>query len=313
MRFVAIGNANIDVTVFLDRIPEQDEAVDALAAMMTSGGSASNFALAASRLGVDVSIIVSVGDDSLGQIYMRSMREGGVDVDHVKIVDGRRTGLVVIINVLGESRRMIESPGANLELTPKDILEREDLIKRSREVHMASVEIPIARAVSELRHDVSWDPGARILAKSSYEAWKLLSGIGKIFLNEKESRLLSRESDPETAAKKIAKEGPDEVIIKLGPKGSLAWADGELCFVEAVPIKVVDTTGAGDVFAATYLVSRNMGFSPEKSIRLANAAAALTISRPGTAFGLPVWDEIAAMEFISYGKSNNRHKRASHR
>ncbi len=305
MKFLAVGNANIDVTTFIERIPDQDEATDALAATMSAGGSASNFALAAARLGVDVSILASLGDDQLGRIYLKTMEEGSVDTSHIKIAEGRRTGLVVIINVLGESRRMIESPGANEELSPMDVMERGQLIKSVDEVHMASVRVPIARAVLEIRGGISWDPGIRILSKSRKECWELLGGVSKIFLNEREAFLLSGERDPELAARKIGKEGPDEVLIKMGPKGSLAWVEGSICHVKAVPVNVVDTTGAGDVFAAAYLTSRAKGFPPKKAIRLANSAAALTISRPGTTFGLPVWDEIAAMEFISYGKGDN--------
>lgn len=305
MRFLAVGNANIDVTTFIERIPDQDEAIDALATIMSSGGSASNFALAVARLGVEVSILASLGDDPLGKIYLRTMEQGGVDTSQLKVAEGRRTGLVVIINVLGQSRRMIESPGANEDLTPMDIMQRDDLIRSADEVHMASVRVPIARAVLELREGVSWDPGMRILSKSREECWKLLSNVGKIFLNEKEAMLLSGEKDPEEAARKIAREGTDEVLIKMGPKGSLALVEGSICYVKAIPVSIVDATGAGDVFAAAYLVARAKGFSPHRSVRLASSAAALKISRPGTAYGLPMWDEITVMEFISYGKGGD--------
>ncbi len=300
MRFVSIGNANVDITVFVERIPDQDEAVPALAATVTSGGSASNFALAASKLGAKVTMIASVGDDTLGELYLRRMRDGGVDVDHVKVVDGRRTGIVVVLNVLGESRRMIESLGANAELGPKDIMEKEEVLKVADEVHMASVGVPVARAVTELTKEVSWDPGTRVLARNHYEVWNLLDRVKRIFLNSKEAKILSGEDDLVEAAKRIGREGPDEVIIKKGSGGAIAWADGELIDVKAIEVKVVDTTGAGDVFAATYLVSRHRGYDVLRSIRLANSAAALKISRPGTTLSLPSWDEIAAMEFISY-------------
>lgn len=305
MKLLAVGNANIDVSAFIERIPDQDEAIDALAATMSAGGSASNFALAAARLGAEVSIIASLGDDPLGKIYLKTMEQGGVETSLLKVAEGRRTGLVVIINVLAQSRRMIESPGANEELTPMDIMERSGDIRSADEVHLASVRVPIARAVLDVRKGISWDPGMRILSKSREECWKLLSSVGKIFLNEKEAMLLSGEKDPEEAARKIAREGPDEVLIKMGPRGSLALIEGSMCHVKAIPVNVVDTTGAGDVFAAAYLVSRAKGFPPQKSVRLANSAAALTISRPGTMYGLPVWDEIAAMEFISYGKGDD--------
>ncbi len=302
MKFLAVGNANIDITVFVDRIPDQDEASEALAATIGAGGSASNFAMALARLGVDVSIISSIGDDPLGKIYLDTLEREGVDISQVKVVEGRRSGLVVILNVLGESRRMIESPGANEELLPEDIMGKKDLFEAANVVHMASVRIPIAEAVIKVRSGVSWDPGSRILVNNRGDVLRLLNGVSRIFLNLKEAKILSGEEDPYKAARIIAQEGPKEVFIKMGAKGSLAWIDGNICFVKAIPVNVVDTTGAGDVFAAAYLAARAKGFSPEKSIKLANAAAALTISRPGTSYGLPVWDEIVAMEFISYGK-----------
>lgn len=143
----------------------------------------------------------------------------------MKVAEGRRTGLVVILNVSGESRRMIESPGANEELSPMDIMNKGDLVRAADEVHMASVRIPIARAVLEVREGISWDPGLRTLSKNRDDVWKLLPRVGKIFLNLKESELLSKEKDPREAAKKIAKGGPDEILIKMGSKGSLAWIE----------------------------------------------------------------------------------------
>ncbi len=305
MKFIAIGNANIDITVFVDRIPDQDEASEALAATISAGGSASNFAMALAGLGMDVSIISSVGDDPLGKIYLHTLEARGVDISHIKIAEGRRSGLVVILNVLGENRRMIESPGANEELLPSDIINRRDLLKAADIVHMASVRIPIAETVIKEKEGVSWDPGSRIIMNNREDVWKLLNGVERLFLNLKEAKMLSGEENPERAAHMIAREGPKEVFIKMGARGSLAWIDGEKCFVRAIPVNVVDTTGAGDVFAAAYLAARAKGFPPGKSIRLANAAAALTISRPGTSYGLPVWDEVVAMEFISYGKADN--------
>ncbi len=306
MKFLAIGNANIDITVFVDKIPDQDEASEALAAIIRAGGSASNFAMASARLGIDTSIISSIGDDPLGRIYLGTLEREGVDINQVKIVEGRRSGLVVILNVLGESRRMIENLGANEELLPEDVMRRKDLLEAADVVHIASVKIPIAEAVIKAKsEEVSWDPGSRILTNNKEDVLRLLNGVNRIFLNLKEAEILSGKGDLEKAAQKIAQKGPKEVFIKMGAKGSLAWIDGSICFVKAIPVNVVDTTGAGDVFAAAYLAARAKGFSPGKSIRLANAAAALAISRPGTSYGLPVWDEIVAMEFISYGKDTN--------
>lgn len=302
MRFVAVGNANLDIKIFTERIPSGDESVDALAASVTAGGAASNFAIAAAKIGIESHIIASLGDDSLGRIYLETMKQCGVNLSSVKVVEGMRTGLVVIINVLGEDRRMIESSGANEELRGSDIIERKELISSADEVHMASVRPEVASSVLELRKDASWDPGMRMIRKHRDEIWSLLGKTGKIFLNEKEAIALSGESDPLDSVIKIAGRGPNEVIVKMGAKGSLAWVEGEIYKVEAIPVKVVDTTGAGDIFAAVYLKARKRNYSVEDCLKLANAASAIKVSRPSTVNAMPSWDEIQTMSLVFYGK-----------
>lgn len=302
MRFVAVGNANIDIKLFVERIPNPDESVDALAASMSAGGAASNFAIAAARIGVESHIIASLGDDDLGRIYLETLKRCGVNTSSVKVVEGIRTGLVVILNVLGEDRRMIESTGANEELMPLDIIDRKDLIISADEVHMASVRPEIAESVLEIRKDASWDPGMRIIRKYRDKVWSLISKTGKVFLNEREAEVLTGEDDPITCITKIAGRGSNEVVVKMGSRGSLAWIEGETYRVSAIPVNVVDTTGAGDIFAAVYLKARKKGYSVEDCLKLANAASAIKVSRPSTVDGMPNWDEIRTMSLMFYGK-----------
>ncbi|MCS7102564.1 MAG: PfkB family carbohydrate kinase [Candidatus Korarchaeum sp.] len=302
MRFVAVGNANVDIKIFMNKIPNPDESVDALAASVSSGGAASNFAVAAAKIGVESYVIASLGNDNLGRIYLETLGRCGVNTSNVKIVEGIRTGLVVILNVLGEDRRMIESPGANEELMPSDIIDRRELIISADEVHMASVRPEIAESVLEVRKDASWDPGMRIIRKYRDKVWSLISKAGKLFLNEKEAEAIAGESDPLTYITRIAGRGPNEVIVKMGSKGSLAWVEGEAYRVNAIPVKVVDTTGAGDIFAAVYLKARRRGYDVEDCLKLANAASAIKVSRPSTVDGMPNWDEIQTMSLMFYGK-----------
>ncbi len=302
MRFVAIGNANVDIKIFVERIPNPDESMDALAASVSAGGAASNFAIAAAKIGVESHIVACLGGDNLGRIYLETLKRCGVNTSHVKVVEGMRTGLVVILNVLGEDRRMIESVGANDELTPSDIFDRRDLLTSADEVHMASVRPEIAESVLEVRKDASWDPGMRIIRRYRSEVWSLLSKTGKLFLNEREAEAISGEGDPLTYITKIASKGPNEVIVKMGSRGSLAWVEGEIYKVDAIPVKVVDTTGAGDIFAAVYLRARRRGYGVEDCLRLANAASAIKVSRPSTVNGMPNWDEIQTMSLMFYGK-----------
>jgi ribokinase len=301
MKFVAIGNANVDIKIFLETIPGQDESIDALAITMNAGGAASNFAIAAAKIGIESYIIASLGNDELGRFYLEALRKGNVNTSYIKVVEGVRTGLALILNVLGEDRRMIQSSGANEELTPSDILERRELISSADEVHMATVRPDIAESVLEMR-EASWDPGMRMIAKYKRKIWSLIGRAGKVFLNEKEAQELSGERDPIDCAVKIAKEGPKEIVIKMGSKGSLAYVNGEIHRVDAIPVKVVDTTGAGDIFAAVYLKARRKGFSIDDCLKLANAASTIKVSRPSGVDSMPTWDEIQTVKLIFYGK-----------
>lgn len=297
-----MGNANVDIKIFVERIPSPDESIEALAATVNAGGAASNFAMAAAKIGVESYVIACLGDDDLGRIYLEALRRCRVNTSGVKMVEGIRTGLVVILNVLGEDRRMIESAGANEELTPSDIFDRRELITSADEVHMASVRPEIAESVLELRRDASWDPGMRMIRRYRERIWSLLGKTGKVFLNEREAEALSGETDPVAGISKIAGKGPNEVIVKMGAKGSLAWVEGETYRVDAIPVKVIDTTGAGDIFAAVYLKARRRGYDVGECLRLANAASAIKVSRPSTVDGMPSWDEVQTMRLMFYGK-----------
>ncbi len=299
----SVGNANVDVTLTLDSIPGPDEEVISRGTLVSAGGSASNFAIACSRLGWPAAAAAVVGRDPLGDFYLSALREAGVLTNLVFRDPDLPTGLVIVMNEPGEQRRMILSPGANLRLGKDLISSISRELGMSEVVHVATGKFENALAVAELVEGPvsSWDPGFRVLSEAGRMALDLLPEYDRIFVNLKEARLLSGCSGPRDCLSSLV--GPSEVIIKLGEFGAMASIEGEVYESPGYAVEVVDTTGAGDVFDAAYTVARLRGEDPGPALDLANACAALSIGTPGASRGIPTWDE--AVRYAETGRRNS--------
>jgi len=292
VEILAVGNANIDITLFVECVPGPDEDVDATSARVGMGGSASNFAVACSKLGAKSAILAVIGDDPLGRYYLAEMARRGVDIRLVRVSPGKTTGFVVIINEPGKQRRMLRNRGANLSLSEELLEEVSSDISSVKILHASSVRIAIAEKLAEIRPGFSWDPGGRAISKSRHEVLSLLSSVGRMFLNELEAMKLSGEDDVYRASKVVSRQGVREVIVKRGSKGALVCLEGEVLESPALKVRAVDTTGAGDVFDAAYTVARLRGMSPLQALRAANVAAGLAVTKVGATEGIPSWSEL---------------------
>jgi len=301
LKFISIGHANIDITLFLPKLPPPDGDVKVLSSMVGTGGAASNFAICVTKLGEEAGLLAVVGDDLLGKFFIDRLKELGVDVSHVEIAKGASTGMVVVLNEIGKQRRMISISGANARMNLKTIETWNKIISDADFVHIASLEIENALAVARRRKDLSWDPGTKVVRLGLNKLEPMFRSVRRIMLNEKEVKILSEKEEVKEAMKFISDLGPIEVIVKLGEKGSIALVEGAFYKAPALSPLVVDTTGAGDVFDATYLVARARNYGAEQALKLANAASALKISRPGTTTGIPTWSEVLVMATAFYG------------
>jgi len=269
--------------------------------MVGTGGAASNFAICVTKLGEEAGLLAMVGDDLLGKFFTDKLQRLGVDVSHVETVKGTSTGMVVVINEIGKQRRMISVSGANARMDSKIIQKWSTVISGADFVHVASLEIKNALTVAKIRDDLSWDPGIKVVRLGFNKLKPIFGSVKRILINKEEAKILSGKEEIIEAMRFLSKLGPTEVIVKLGDKGSVALVEGALYEVPALSPLVVDTTGAGDVFDATYLVARARNYGVEESLKLANSASALKISRPGTTLGIPTWNEVLVMASTFYG------------
>ncbi len=229
---------------------------------MEGGGSAANVAAWAASLGTPVALVCRIGDDHRGQRAVAELRQAGVDV-HTTVDPERPTGTCVVLVEPDGERTMLPDPGANdgpLGSVPG-----------GRHLHVVGYALvregPRASALAAIEHaraagmTVSVDPSS----------WALLypGAIPEVDL------LLPNEDEAELAG------AAPEVVTKLGPAGA-RWSDGsETITVPAEPVDVIDTTGAGDAFAAGYLTARFDGADPRAALEAGCRVAALAVAQVG--------------------------------
>jgi sugar/nucleoside kinase (ribokinase family) len=275
------------------------------AATLTIGSSSAIFACGAARLGLKVAYIGVCGDDVFGRFMLDEMQKRDVDIENVIQIPGGSTGLSVILNrpfdgTQGD-RAILTYPGLIAALQAEDITE--NLLRQTRHIHVASYFLQTglqlglpdlfcrARALGLTTSlDTNYDPS---------EKWngfdELLSVTNAFLPNEKEALSLSGEANIDLAAGRL---GPsvEALAVKLGAAGALGVSGTQKVRVAAVPVKVIDTVGAGDSFDAGFLYGYLHGWDLERTLQLACACGALSTQKAGGTDGQPTLDE--AMKYV---------------
>jgi ribokinase len=235
--------------------------------------------------GAPVALVARVGDDSAGRMAVAELETLGVETRVA--VDGERpTGTCVVLVAADGERTMFPDAGANAALAPADLPDEflgagshlhvsgyALLRDGSREAALSAVERARAAEMS-----VSVDPSSAALLSDGPR--RLGKGVGLLLPNALEAATLGGREDPVAAARALAELFP-EVVVTLGEEGAL-WTDGrELVRADADAAEVVDSTGAGDAFAAGLLSARLRGADPERALRAGCALAARAVASPG--------------------------------
>ncbi|MCG2886620.1 MAG: carbohydrate kinase family protein [Vulcanisaeta sp.] len=302
---LSIGNLNLDIYVKTDVIPRPDESVDAYEAYMGGGGSAANFAVAVARLGIKSRFLGSVGNDQLGEMLIRELESEGVDTRFIKRLSHERTGTVIVIVGLDGSKRMIRYAGANLGLTPDDITK--DVIDGVSHVHVALGRTEIIEAAKRIAKpmglSISVDGGTPLARKGLDVIKDVVDGVDVWFMNSFEARELGHSDNVVKAAENIvSRVRVRELIITLGPRGALLFRDGEVKYSDAFKVSPVDTTGAGDTFAAAYIVATLLDLDPMDKLVFANAVASLKVARKGARSSPRMREVLDFLESLGYTK-----------
>jgi ribokinase len=297
-RVVVLGDVMVDVVTRLSG-PVAPGSDSPARIAFEGGGQAANTAAWLVVAGAPVALVARVGDDSAGRMAVAELETLGVETRVA--VDGERpTGTCVVLVAADGERTMFPDAGANAALAPADLPDEflgagshlhvsgyALLRDGSREAALSAVERARAAEMS-----VSVDPSSAALLSDGPR--RLGKGVGLLLPNALEAATLGGREDPVAAARALAELFP-EVVVTLGEEGAL-WTDGrELVRVDADAAEVVDSTGAGDAFAAGLIHGLLQGWPLDRAVRLGNAVGALSTRGLGASSSLPDLEEAMAL------------------
>lgn len=302
-KIVVVGSANMDMVIGVERLPREGETIAGTDLRLFPGGKGANQACAAGRLGGRVSMIAQVGNDAFGCALVDSFSAANVDVSGIGISD-RSTGCASIYVMPGGENSIVISPGANATLDPETALQRlnldeGDILLCQLESPLETVEAALAYAKARGAMTILDPAPAGLLAGS------ILRMVDLLTPNQTEAAVLLGDLNFEIhgfarareAANRLLELGPRGVILKLGETGAMFWDGRQAVESQAFEVEAVDTTGAGDAFNGALAAQLASGQPMDEALRFANAAAAISVTRPGAQPSMPYRLEVD--EFLS--------------
>jgi ribokinase len=296
-KIVVVGSVNIDMVVKGKSLPAPGETVAGGQFVLAGGGKGANQAVAAARLGGNVTLVAKVGQDMFGDQALAQFRKEGIDIEGILRDPVHATGVaLILVDEKGENMISVAS-GANHALKPEEIDNVASLIENA-DLLMLQMEIPldcIRRAV-----ELAAKAGVPVIlnpAPASPLEASLLRLVTYLTPNESEAEKLTGvpvhdEASAQRAAKKLMDVGVRNVIITLGSQGALAVNSEGSWMVPSFPVKAIDTTAAGDAFNGGLACAVASGKPLIEAVRDANLVGALSVTKLGAQPSLPTAEEL---------------------
>jgi ribokinase len=312
-RVLMVGSVNVDYVVRARRLPSAGETVVGGVFDRHQGGKGANQAVAAARLGGQVTFIGAVGRDEAGRDALDELRREGVGVTGCVVLDGVATGVaLIVVDDAGENQIAVAS-GANAMLTALHVEAALAGSERRGGAFLASFEVPDEAVLAGA--DWAARAGMRIVinpAPARPLRTALLALQPLLVLNEGEAQALTGTGgteDAEDAARSLASRTRAPVVITLGASGALVVEGAELLRLPAPRLAAVDSTGAGDAFAGALAAELARGASLVEGVHFAVGAAALSVGAAGARAGMPRRDEMEKLRgWRAEWDSNPRHE-----
>ncbi|MGH9209846.1 MAG: ribokinase [Acidimicrobiales bacterium] len=267
---VCFGSLNQDLAVRLARLPAPDETVLATDAATFRGGKGHNQALAVARLGAPVAMVGSVGDDDAGRWLRDGLASAGVDVAHVRRVEGQRTGTALCLLDSTGQVAIVVVPGANAAL---DAVAADAAAPILSSASALLLQGEVAVAASLRAASLARDGGATVVVNPA----PVPEGVAPL-LDLADVVVVNR---PEAAA--LGLEPSGRVVMTLGAEGVAVAGES----IPAFPARTVDPTAAGDSFVAALAVALHEGADLVEAARFGAAAGACTVEVAGAEPSLP--------------------------
>jgi len=295
---VILGVFVADAAYRADRLPRMGETILGHSFALGPGGKGSNQAVAAGMAGADVHFITKIARDAFGDMALATWERAGVKFAHTQVNPGQTGSAFIFVEEATGNNAIIISPGVAATISTLDVDERADLIRNAK-VFVTQLEQPMDVAVRAL-HLARGGDATTILNPAP--AVRLPDGMLKLCdyatPNETEVEELtgipvSTPREARAAARALHAMGVGTPIVTLGERGALYFDGARTAHVPAFHAgDVVDTTGAGDAFNGGFATALAEMRDPVEAVRFGCAAAAISVTRPGTAPSMPTRKEI---------------------
>lgn len=289
MKKIAVfGSINIDYFVESQHLPNFGETVYGDDFFMSFGGKGANQAVAAARLGGEVTLFGSIGNDEQKNVLINHFKKERVNVDHLNSVDGISTG-AAFIQLYDGDNRIIIVPGANHYTNQAYMMESLAALLE-HDIFIFQLEIPLepVEALINILHQhhkiIILDP-----APMQQLTAELIEQVTYLTPNEHEVEMIVGQTD--RLEDKLS-EYPNQMLVTFGADG-VKYHDGkEVITVPSRKVKAVDTTGAGDTFTGAFAVALSEGKPLKECIEFGTIAGSLSVTKKGAQSGMPLRSEI---------------------
>ncbi len=299
-KIVVVGSTNLDMVVRTSHIPRPGETVMGEQFRMIPGGKGANQAVAAARMGAEVTFIARVGGSSFGDQAVALFRDEGIRTDFVVRDAEVEHGIALILVDPNGENAIAVAPGANARLTPEDVERAETAIAECDAV-LLQLEVPletVERAVEVAkRHGklVVLNPAPYLAVPD-----RVLAQVDVLTPNETEAEMLLGGGEAGLAgvaatAEELLRRGVGSVIVTLGREGVFVVTPEAQFHLPGKHVKAVDTTAAGDAFSGALATLLAEGAEFRQAVRAAVCASALTVTREGAQTSLPTRQEVEAL------------------
>lgn len=284
-KLIVVGSANVDLTVAVPRHPLLGETILGGDTVISPGGKGANTAVAAARAGAQVALLGAVGSDAHGELLLGALADAGVDTSLVRCAAGPSGAAYITVSPDGENA-IVVSPGANSQVSAADVERARPAIDAAA-VLFAVLEVPL----ETVQHAVATAAATRVrvvLNASPVAALPraTLQRLDPLIVNQHEAAALlegdrARSRTPAELAAELLGLGPQSVVVTLGADGAVVADASGTTTVPAPRVRVVDTTGAGDVFSGTLCSHLAAGSTLLEATHAAVIRAADAVTRPG--------------------------------
>ncbi|MDF2472575.1 MAG: ribokinase [Anaerocolumna sp.] len=289
MKILNFGSLNYDYVYSLEHIVSPGETISSVGLEIFTGGKGLNQSIALAKAGVKVYHGGQVGED--GQLLMERCREFGVECSHVNMVDGKSGHAIIQVDQNGQNSIILYG-GSNQKIQKEFIhgvladFGMGDYILLQNEINNISYII-----------DKAYEKGMNIILNPSPFNHRImecdLKKISIFLLNEIEGEQLTCESSPENILVKMIEMFPDaKIVLTLGGKGSLYGDKNHTYSQDIYPVKVVDTTAAGDTFTGFFIASLLKNKGVKEALILAAKASAMAVGKKGAVDSIPYYNEV---------------------